>query len=207
MASFDLAQKYVKVAEGGYQATVSDEGNYVNGKLIGTNWGISAPVLADYLGREPSVADMKNLTYETALKIYKKDFWDEIGGDSIKNDSVAIVVYDGAVNQGVGALRNIVKSASGASTNLPNKEAIDKVNNYSDQKELFTKIGQARIERYIAGGFGAAWQNRVKNIIYSGVEKVKDNWLPIIFISIGMASVVAGIIYRKHIIKFINAKI
>ena len=72
MASFQIFQATLKTIEGGYQAIVADNGNYNSlGQLIGTNHGISAIALEEYLGRVPSVSDMKNLSYSTALIIFK----------------------------------------------------------------------------------------------------------------------------------------
>ena len=79
MAKFIKAHEFVERAEGGYTDNPNDNGNWTGGKkgsgdLIGTNFGISAPVLKAYLGRTPSVADMKNLKKSTAEKIYKKNY-------------------------------------------------------------------------------------------------------------------------------------
>ncbi len=72
MASFSIAQQKIKRFEGGYQNLVSDKGNFVDGILIGTNYGITAKTLKSYLGHTPSVAEMKGLNYNTALDIYRK---------------------------------------------------------------------------------------------------------------------------------------
>ena len=69
--------------ERGFQKHKKDSGNYVNGKLVGTNWGISAPTLAKYLGREPTMKDMKNLKKETALNIYEEDYVKKPGFDKL----------------------------------------------------------------------------------------------------------------------------
>ena len=57
MADFDTSQAYVAVAEGKYQNNSdTDAGDWTGGAIgvgdaIGTNFGISAPVLSQYLGR------------------------------------------------------------------------------------------------------------------------------------------------------------
>ena len=62
-ADFNTAQNLVKKFEGGYSNDKRDPGNYTGakigvGKLIGTNWGISAPVLVVYwkqkYGKKPT---------------------------------------------------------------------------------------------------------------------------------------------------------
>lgn len=45
--------------------------------------------------------DIKNLTLEDASAIYKRDYWNAAGCDDL-DDSLALVVFDTAVNCGVG---------------------------------------------------------------------------------------------------------
>ena len=100
MADFILAHKKVNKSEGGYSNNPNDRGNYVDGNLVGTNYGISAPVLKEHLGRTPTKDDMINLSPKVVLLIYKKNYWNKIQGDNIDNQSVAYLIYDSAVNQG-----------------------------------------------------------------------------------------------------------
>jgi lysozyme family protein len=132
-ADFTKASVVIDRMEGGYSTVKNDKGNYLNEadynarrNFIGTNWGISAPTLASWRGRAVTQSEMKALTYDEALKIYKKWYWDEIGGDKILNDSVAFILYDSAVNQGVGGMRKVYKSAVGESY------SVDSVNNYKE---------------------------------------------------------------------------
>jgi lysozyme family protein len=106
MADFEIAHKITLKFEGGYTNHPDDNGNWTggkkgNGNLIGTNHGISAPLLKEYLGYIPAVGDMKQLTPEAAKKIYKKIFWDKIKGDFITSQEIANNLYDSAVNMGV----------------------------------------------------------------------------------------------------------
>lgn len=56
--------------EGGYQAMPDDTGNYCGGALVGTKYGVSAVAFGTWVGRCPSVAEMKNLTTGTAYQFY-----------------------------------------------------------------------------------------------------------------------------------------
>lgn len=103
MAQFIPAFQKVIKAEGGYQANPNDKGNYDSkGNLIGTKYGISAPVLERYLGRAITTMDMKNLDLPTVQAIYRKNYWAPIKGDLFKSQSVANFVFDWGVNSGVG---------------------------------------------------------------------------------------------------------
>ena len=103
MANFILAREIVLENEGGYQDNPVDSGNYTtSGELIGTNHGISAKVLEAWLGYEPSVSDMKNLSVGTASQIYKKKYWDAYRLDELISQDLAEIVFDGIVNHGAG---------------------------------------------------------------------------------------------------------
>jgi lysozyme family protein len=106
MASFKIAHALTKIAEGGYSLNPNDNGNWTGGKkgvghLIGTKYGISAPVLREYLNREPTAQDMKDLSRETADKIFWQNYWQLVKGDEIENQDFANQIYDMAVNAGV----------------------------------------------------------------------------------------------------------
>lgn len=173
-ADFNTAQNFVKINEGGYQDIDTDPGNWTGGKvgvgsLIGTNYGISAPTLKAWLGREPSVSDMQNLTYDTALQIYKKNYWDALNLDNINNQDIANVLYDGSVNEGVGGIKKIAADSLGTSYSPT------AVNQYPDQQALFNAIKSGRAAFYdkMGGSFLNSWLNRLKNFTWTGVQQAE----------------------------------
>lgn len=100
MANFTIAVTLILSHEGGYQDNVNDKGNYYNDKLIGTNYGISAPKLAEWYGDDITAADSKNLSKAKAKEIYKKDYWDRLHADQIKSQALANILFDASVVQG-----------------------------------------------------------------------------------------------------------
>lgn len=56
--------------EGGYQAMPDDNGNYCNGQLIGTKYGVSAVAFGTWAGRCPTVTEMQSLATDTAYQFY-----------------------------------------------------------------------------------------------------------------------------------------
>ncbi len=60
----------ILAVEGGFQALPDDNGNYACGQLIGTNMGVSAVAFSQWVGRCPSVQEMKNLDKQTAFNFY-----------------------------------------------------------------------------------------------------------------------------------------
>ncbi len=153
MANFAKAQKIVGLNEGGYQDNPTDEGNFYNGVLIGTNWGISAPTLASYLNRMPTRADMQNLAKSEAESILQMFYWSKNNFDLLSNQSVATMIYDGVVNHGSNGMRFLMEKAlRHMGKNLPYYQVFTiqgiKTLNSVNQKTLFYAIKQARTEKY-----------------------------------------------------------
>lgn len=179
-SSFKEAQKLVKISEAGFSDDRGDAGNWIKtrrGKkiFVGTNHGISAPVLAEYLGRTPSKKDMMNLNYATAVKIYKNNYWNKQNLSRFCNQSVANIIYDGCVNQGVEGMKDVVEKAlseNGIKTtdNVFSIKNIKKANTL-DQSKLFESIKKYRSERYYnAPTFkrhGEGWLNRLDSLEFN----------------------------------------
>ncbi len=183
-SSFDEAQSAVKEVEAGYSDDRGDTGNYIDvpgGKrFLGTNHGISAPILHKYfkdhgIKRLPTKEDMMNLSYETAKEIYKKDYWDAQNLSELCDQNVANIVYDGCVNQGVDGMNEVITNAlSEQGVKIKgwcfNKKNIKQINS-CNQKELFISIKKFREVRYREaatwGRHGEGWLNRLDGIEYN----------------------------------------
>ena len=138
-------EKYIERlldAEGCYTNTKYDPGNWTGGRigkgeLKGTKFGISA---ASY----PNV-DIKNLTRDEAIQIYKEDFWEECEADCLP-DAVAYSALDGAVNSGPRqSIRWIQKAAGAADDGLWGPRSADAVNR-SDPNDLLLRYNAYRLE-------------------------------------------------------------
>lgn len=102
--------------EGLFQANPKDRSNYTrSGRLLGTMRGISTIAYEQYLGREPSLAEIKAITIEIAKAVYYKLFWLPMKGDQIKTDGVAWVIFDSYIATGnlMTARRGINKALTG----------------------------------------------------------------------------------------------
>jgi lysozyme family protein len=178
-SSFEEAQSAVKEVEAGYSDDRGDTGNWVEvpgyGKrFVGTNHGISAPILQKYLGRIPKREDMENLSYKTALEIYRKDYWDAQNLSLLCDQSVANVIYDGCVNQGIEGMSQVIRDAAKEQgVNLTGsvyaKSNLRRLNSL-DQKQLFISIKKFRESRYKQAAtwnrHGEGWLNRLDGIEY-----------------------------------------
>lgn len=183
-SSFQQAQSEVKEVEAGYSDDRNDTGNWVEVpgygmRFVGTNHGISAPILQKYLGRIPKREDMENLTYKTALQIYKKDYWDAQNLSLLCDQSVANVIYDGCVNQGIDGMSQVIRDAAkdqgiNLTGNVYSKSNLRRLNSL-DQQELFNSIKKFREERYKQAPtwhiHGEGWMNRLASIEYQNSDK------------------------------------
>lgn len=108
-----IANTIIGKHEGGYQSIPEDNGNYTGGKkgkgeLVGTNFGISAPVLGEYLKRTPSVTDMKELTSEKATDIMYSNFYKKYGIDKLP-ENMQYNVLDMVINSGSNGIKVLQK--------------------------------------------------------------------------------------------------
>lgn len=96
-AGFDAHIGGVLKREGGFVAKDGDSG-------APANYGINQRANPDI--------DVANLTPERAKELYKTRYWDAIDGDSLPPAAQA-TVFDAAVNQGVGAAKQMWEQADG----------------------------------------------------------------------------------------------
>jgi lysozyme family protein len=181
-SDFKESQKVVALAEGDYSDDKKDKGNWIDFKMgdkvlkrfIGSKYGISAPILKEYLKRTPKKSDMLNLSYDTALQIYKNKFWDTQNLKKFCNQSVATIVYDGCVNQGIAGIKSVLRKVLlnkgikiNDDDNPLDSKYIKKINAL-DQQEIFDSIKEYRKNRYkVASTFdthGEGWLNRLQKI-------------------------------------------
>jgi len=172
----DLLIDSVFNAEGGYSTDKKDQGNYLNGKFIGTNHGISAPILADYLGREPTVEEMKNLTKDKAKEIAANRYYDRFKIGTLPSD-VQEIVFHGVYmseSRAVRAMQNILgltpDGILGPNTERAIQEAAFSKEDFKDAFLQELEFGTSKInprtnEPYSKpsttwGSHGKGWTNR-----------------------------------------------
>lgn len=176
MANFNLFVSKIQTIEGGYQKLSGDRGNYNSlGQLVGTNHGISARFYEDIIKRPPTIADMKAITKEKAQYLFKKYFWDDVQGDTLKNQSIAEIIADHAINAGESPIGKIVQKilvydfnkSVAIDGDIGPKTAIQI--NSVNQQQLFDKIKTARAAEYrrLGGEFLNSWLNRLTHFVYS----------------------------------------
>lgn len=178
-------------AEGGFQKDPADSANYVKGKLIGTNRGISAIAFYNHYKKIPTEQDMRNLTQAQAMQIYKANYWDKIRADEIKNDSVADLMFQYVIGSGLGSIKELKQIANNtagkklfAETIKPfTSEEIKLINGLKqDRYHANLKTYRAnKFKRIVAASpekkkFLKGWMNRLDTHVYSG--KTSFNYKP-----------------------------
>lgn len=115
--NFSTALCFVLEHEGGYVDNPRDPGGP-------TKYGVTIATLSHELGRGASLEDVRNLTPEQAGEIYRKKYWNAIGGDHLPA-GVDLIAFDIAVNMGVGRALSLLAQTQ----HLPARqrvEALDK---------------------------------------------------------------------------------
>lgn len=98
---------------------LSFEGGYVasDGKSNApTNFGINQKANPDI--------DVKNLTKDQAVNVYKTRYWDAIGADKLPSQT-AEIAFDAAVNQGVDYAKGLIQKTGGDPAKMLQQRALD----------------------------------------------------------------------------------
>ena len=211
MANFTPIFESTEGWEGGYQNYASDNANYTSsGNRVGTNRGISAIAYEQYLGYEPTVADMKAITRERAKAVYIKLFWNKIRGNELKNQDVADIIF--ATYIGNPARSNIIVKTSLAklgkdvTVKTPYSDEVVKAINKTNPEKLFYTIKEEKrlfLEslRYSYPQFIGGWMRKLESFEYGGAKK---KWL---IITAVLIVIVSGsyYAYKKGYIKNVKS--
>lgn len=154
--------------EGGYDANPKDRGNWTTGvigkgQLKGTKYGIASHVY-------PS-EDIKNLTRDQAIAIYRRDYWPKVAGDN-QPDGVDLVTWDICVNSGASRALKIEAQALGS--NIASAAVLaSKARAVSDKVKLIKSMCSIRAAFYRSLSsfktFGKGWLRRNANCEAKGV--------------------------------------
>lgn len=99
-ATLPTALKLLFGDEGGYSNAKSDRGNYLQGKLVGTKFGITGATLAAHRGVDFVTAEqVKSMKIAEAEEIYLRSYWPQSGGDVLPA-GLDYMAFDFGVNSG-----------------------------------------------------------------------------------------------------------
>ena len=98
-----------------FNAMIRHEGGYVDHPADpggATNLGVTIGTLSAWLGRRATKAEVKALTVETVKPIYRKNYWNTIGGDGLPI-GLDYCLFDVSVNSGPGKARQFRAETAG----------------------------------------------------------------------------------------------
>ena len=149
MDKFNYFIERVLGHEGGYVNHPSDPGGE-------TKWGIAK--------RSYPNVDIKSLTREQAVEIYRRDFWARVQGSKLPDD-VAFQALDAAVNHGVGqSVRWLQRAVGVADDGVFGPLSLAAVNRMSSA-DIVLRFNAERLEFYTKLSswptFGKGWVRRV----------------------------------------------
>lgn len=147
--NFERAVDIVLSHEGGYVFDPHDPGGE-------TNYGISKRAFPEL--------DIKNLTREHAIEIYRKAYWEPLL-PLLLPPALRLCAFDCAVNQGLSRSIKWLQGAVGVKQDgYVGRETIEALSIYGD-KEALSRFVQYRVDHYSRlpnwGRYGAGWMRRL----------------------------------------------
>lgn len=152
------------------------EGGFVNDSLDrggATNKGVTIGTFLSFYP-DKTVEDLKRITDDQWLNIFRSGYWDKWQADQIKNQAVANIVVDWAWASGaIKSIRKVQELLGVTVDGIVGPNTLNAINS-RDAEELFDRIKVARYDfvdaivkrdhsqkRFING-----WKNRIKSFKY-----------------------------------------
>ena len=158
--NFEQALEKLLHHEGGYVNHPSDPGGM-------TNLGVTRRVYEEWVGRESSEKEMRNLTPQDVAPIYKAKYWDRIKGDNLPN-GLNYAVFDASVNSGTGRAAKWLQECVGAVPDGgigPKTLAMVATHSPEDLIIKYCDMRQAFLESLSTfDTFGKGWTRRVNEV-------------------------------------------
>jgi lysozyme family protein len=156
----DMAIRKILEHEGGYVNLPDDPGG-------ATNKGITIATFRRYIKRDGTIADLKALTTQQAVDVYKAQYWDKVRADDLPS-GVDYTVADFAVNSGPSRAAKYLQAALGVTQDGAIGPQTIAAAQAASAKPLINIINSNRLAfmKRIRGGklwktFGRGWQRRV----------------------------------------------
>jgi lysozyme family protein len=159
----DMAIRKILEHEGGYVNHPDDPGG-------ATNKGITIATFRRYIKRNGTIADLKAMTAQQAVDVYKAQYWDAVRADDLPS-GVDYTVADFAVNSGPYRASEYLQMALGITQDGDIGPLTIAAAQASDPNALIKQINADRLAfmKRIRSGklwktFGRGWQRRVDDV-------------------------------------------
>ena len=174
MAKAELLMPLILKWEGGYSNHPNDNGGC-------TMKGITINTYRSFFGDSKNCSDLKNITDDEWLTIFKDGYWNPLKGDDILNQSIANIIVDWGWMSGVRtAAKKIQKILDVECDGKFGPITLTKLNK-SDQEELFNSIYKERENFYYSicekkpkqQCFLKGWLNRLEDYVFEEEPEVE----------------------------------
>lgn len=171
MADVRFLVPFIQRWEGGYVNDPDDLGG-------ATNMGVTIAAYRHYRQSKgyvtTTVSDLKKMTNDEWLDILKINYWDKWKADDIDNQSIANILVDWVWASGSYGIKLPQKLLGVTIDGIVGPKTLGALNNYPNEKVLFDKIKQERIdfvERIVASRpankkFRKGWLNRINEFTF-----------------------------------------
>ena len=159
--NFEQCLALVLKSEGGFVNNVKDPGGM-------TNLGVTKAVWENWVGHPVTEADMRALGPKDVAPLYKANYWDKIGGDSLPL-GVDYATFDMAVNSGVNRAAKTLQQILGV-TPVDGQigPATLRACEEANAREVATRVCESRLAFLQSlstyATFGKGWSRRVSDV-------------------------------------------
>jgi lysozyme family protein len=137
MADAEKLKPIILKWEGGFSNKKSDRGG-------ATNKGITLTTFRSFYGSQKSVTDLKDITDEQWMNIFKTGYWNKFLADNIDSQSIANICVDWAWGSGAKTAVKKVQEILGVTVDgITGNQTLSAINK-ADAKTLFQKIWKRR---------------------------------------------------------------
>lgn len=137
MADINKLIPIIKKFEGGYASHPAD----TDGGC--TMRGVTLITFRRYYGKDKTCADLRKITDEQWLHIFKTGYWDKMKADDIKNQSIANLCVDMLYGSGGIAIKKIQRVLGVTADGIVGKITLAAINN-ANQMDLFNRLKEMR---------------------------------------------------------------
>lgn len=169
MARAEILQPFIESWEGGFANVPGDKGGP-------TNKGVTIATFRSIFGKDKTVEDLKKITDEQWLKIFKTYYWDRWKADNIEDQSIANLLVDWCWGSGVYGIRIPQRVLKVQVDGIVGKKTLAAINNHPDKRTLFNILWKERENHFKRLGIGSqgkflrGWLNRLNGIQYGKLK-------------------------------------
>lgn len=112
-----------------------------------TQCGVTLAAYRAHFGQDKTRADLQDIEFADWVAVMKGDYWDRLRADQIKNQSVAELMVDWAINSGLGVIRKIQDIVSADVDGIVGPVTLNCINAYR-AKCLHCRVKEVREDYY-----------------------------------------------------------